>query len=324
MNTPKTFSRSPLPGVRDDKTLANWQAGGKPLDVVLPLSIAAGWAYADKPVFDLVMERRGLAGAPSTFIEVVNDAMFVCARAYLQPVGNGAIVAFRGTEPTDLINWLADATVQRVAFHAKPPGAPHGYVHGGFYRNTRAIWPNVIEALYAMKPEWFYITGHSFGAALAVLAGALLADYKQDPGKSDGYGRLWDRLKGIFTFGQPLVGDQDFVNAYTDTVGDKLVRFVYAHDIVPHLPPKTRGWTPVPFGKEFRAPDGLKWTDDHTWTDAVTDALSATLLGVASWVQAQVGVLPTLTLPYSWGDHAPNNYVRVSLPEGMDSGSEFD
>jgi hypothetical protein len=93
---------------------------------------------------------------------------------------------------------------------------------------------------------------------------------------------------------------------------------------VPHLPPKTSGWTPVPFGKEYRAPDGMKWTDEHNWTQAVTDALGDTVLGIASWVQDQTGLLPKLKLPYSWGDHAPNNYVRVSLPFGVDSGSEFD
>jgi hypothetical protein len=323
MSNSKSFSRSPLPGAHDAQALADWRLGGKPLEVVLPLSIAASWAYADKQVFDQVMERRGISSGPSTFLEVANDAMFVCARAYLQPVGKGVLLAFRGTEPTDLINWLADATVQKVAFHANSPGAPHGYVHGGFYRNTRAIWPNVIEALDAMNPEWFYITGHSFGGALAVLAGALLADYKDDPKKAKGYRELWDKLRGVFTFGQPMVGDGVFVDAYR-AVGDRLLRFVYAHDIVPHLPPKTAGWTPVPFGKEYRASDGMKWTDEHKWTQPLSDALGDTLFGIASWVQDQTGLLPKLKLPYSWGDHAPNNYVRVSLPHGADSGSEFD
>jgi len=321
MNDQRSFSRSPIRDANDAQALASWD-GRDPLKVVLPLSVAAAWAYADEPAFAKVMERRGLQSSPATFVEVVNDAMFVCAKAYVQPVKSGAIVSFRGTEPTNVINWLANATLQKTAFHAKPPGVPHGYVHGGFYRNARAIWPEVVETLHELKPEWIYLTGHSYGGALAVLAGALLADYVRE--KPDGFGRLWGKVRGIFTFGQPMVGDEDFVDSYKATVGERLVRFVYAHDIVPHLPPKTAGWAPKHLGIEYAAPDGTKWTREHTWSQSVIGAIEANVLGVAAWVQDQMGLSPKLALPYSWGDHAPNNYVRVSLLHEADSGSEFD
>jgi hypothetical protein len=324
MDDRTSFSTSPIPGATDAADLARW-AGKDPLSVVLPLSILAAWAYSPPPVFHEVMRRRGVCSRPARLFEVVNDAMFVCAKAYIQPIGAGAVVAFRGTEPTNLINWLADATLQKVAFHAKPtspPSAPHGYVHGGFYRNTRAIWPEVVEALDALTPEWIIFTGHSFGGALAVLAGALLADYAHD--KPTGFGALWPKLRGIVTFGQPMVGDHDFAASYKASVGEKLVRFVYAHDIVPHLPPKTNGWTPVHFGTEYRAPDGASWTKEHKWSDAIVGALGANIVAVGAWMQDQMGLAPKLTLPYSWGDHAPNHYVRVSLPQGAESGSEFD
>jgi len=321
MDAPQSFSRSPIPGAHDARDLADWD-GRDPLRVVLPLSVVAAWAYARPAVFQQVMERRGLPSRPAKFVEVVNDAMFVCAKAYVQPVGTGAVVAFRGTEPTNLINWLADATLQKVAFHAKPPGAVHGYVHGGFYRNTRAVWPEIVETLHELKPEWIYITGHSYGGALAVLAGALMADYEGE--KPTGFGMLWGKLKGIVTFGQPMVGDETFAASYTASVGERLVRFVYAHDIVPHLPPRTGGWAPVHLGTEYRAPDGTRWTKEHRWSDPILGVLGANLVAVGAWMQDQMGFAPKLTLPYSWGDHAPNNYVRVSLPHGAESGSEFD
>jgi hypothetical protein len=323
MNELQSFSHSAIAGVNDAQSLAAWNVGADPTKVVLPLSVAAAWAYADKPVFDEVMSRRGLRARDSTFVEIVNDAMFVHAKAYIQPVGTGAIVAFRGTEPTNVINWLADASVQKVAFHASPPGVPRGYVHGGFYRNTRALWPKVVDALHEMRPEWLYITGHSFGAALAVLAAALLADYSKEK-PAPGYGGLWPVLKGVFTFGQPMVGDELFTGAYADTVAPRLVRFVYAHDIVPHLPPKTDGWRPVHFGAEYRGQDATKWTRDENASRAVDDILGSNLVAIAAWVKDQIGFAPRLALPYSWGDHAPNNYVRVSLPYGANSGSEFD
>ena len=103
MDAPQSFSRSPIPGAHDARDLADWD-GRDPLRVVLPLSVVAAWAYARPAVFQQVMERRGLPSRPAKFVEVVNDAMFVCAKAYVQPVGTGAVVAFRGTEPTNLIN----------------------------------------------------------------------------------------------------------------------------------------------------------------------------------------------------------------------------
>lgn len=321
--TEQTFSKAKIEGANDAEALAGWDLRRDPTEIVLPLSIAAGWAYAEKRVFDEVMSRRGLHGGDSKFVDVVNDAMFVCAKAYVQPVGAGAIVAFRGTEPTNLVNWLADATVQRVAFHAAPPGAPRGYVHGGFYRNIRAVWPEVIEALEALNPQWIYLTGHSFGAALALLAGALLADYAelQHP---RGYGTFWERVKGIFTFGQPMAGDEAFATHYAAEVGQRLFRFVYEHDIVPHLPPKTPAWTPVHFGAAFAATNGARWSRDARPSVEHAGVLSSNLIGIASWLKDQSGIAPHVSLPYSWADHAPNNYVRTSLPAKEDSGSEFD
>jgi hypothetical protein len=321
MNASPSFARSKIPHADDAQALAAWKLGDDPLRVVLPLSVAAAWAYAGKDAFDEVMCRRGLHGGDSIFTEVVNDAMFVCARAYVQPVGAGAILAFRGTEPTDTINWLADASIKKVAFHARPPGAPRGYVHGGFYRNIRAVWPQVIDILTAVRPEWIYVTGHSFGAALAALAGALLVDYATE--KPDGYGGLWPRVKGVFTFGQPMVGDETFAGLYGPSLGARLVRFVYAHDIVPHLPPKTEGWNPTHIGAQYEAPDGARWVADSAGLRPAGIVLD-NIIAVSAWIKDQIGFAPKLIPPYSWADHAPNNYVRVSLPRGADSGSEFD
>jgi hypothetical protein len=321
--TEPTFSKAKIETAKDAEALASWDRSRDPNEVVLPLSIASGWAYSEKRVFDEVMARRGLHGGDSRLVEIGNEPMFVCAKVYVQPVGAGGIVAFRGTQPTNLISWLADATLQQVAFHAAPPGAPRGYVHGGFYRNIRAVWPEVLEALHAIDPQWIYLTGHSFGGALALLGGALLADYAkaQHP---RGYGDLWAKVKGIFTFGQPMTGDAAFAAYYATEVGSRLYRFVYDHDIVPHLPPKTPAWTPVHFGSAFTAASGAKWERDARLSVEHAGILSSNLIGIASWIKDQTGIAPRLSLPYSWADHAPNNYVRTSLPAQEDSGSEFD
>ena len=57
----------------------------------------------------------------------------------------------------------------------------------------------------------------------------------------------------------------------------------------------------------------------------ITDWKDFTQLdALIAWIKAQAGFAPRVMLPYSWGDHAPGNYVRISLPAGAESGSEFD
>ena len=58
------------------------------------------------------ISKLGVSVALGSILDlVVNDAMFVCAKSYVLSVGDVAIVCFRGTEPTNVINWLADATM---------------------------------------------------------------------------------------------------------------------------------------------------------------------------------------------------------------------
>jgi hypothetical protein len=310
------FASKVTPSAENDaKALAMWTEKNDPLDIVLPLSIAAGWAYAPPDSFQQVMVRRGLSTEkqPPKLVEVVNDAMFVCAKAYVTKVGTGAIIAFRGTEPTNIINWLADGQTGKVAFHANGDDAPNGKVHDGFYRNLRAVFPLVLEQLDALKPEWLYITGHSYGGAIAVLAGALLADYEEQ--KKAGFDGWFNKLKGVFTFGQPLVGDAKFAEKYGGRLKGRLVRFIYETDVVPHVPPRFDGW--VHFGQEYWAPDGTQWKKEQSLLDK--------LRGLAAEVRAPVEMVSqNLLVPRVIRDHAPNNYIRVSLPAQEESGSEFD
>ena len=85
------------------------------------------------------------------------------------------------------------------------------------------------------KPIW--IAGHSLGGALAVLAALDLTLNRKLP------------VQGVYTFGQPRVGDRTFARSVKKTLGDRMVRFVNNRDVVPQVP--TPGmmlsyWHPVP------------------------------------------------------------------------------
>jgi len=72
--------------------------------------------------------------------------------------------------------------------------------------------------------ERLYITGHSLGGAMAVLAAARLFL----PSESS-LGRLGH---GVYTFGQPAVGNAEFAEKCESLFGERLYRHIYAHDVV--------------------------------------------------------------------------------------------
>jgi triacylglycerol lipase len=136
----------------------------------------------------------------------------------IHDVGDMVIVAFRGSK--EIEDWLTDFDVDRVAF-------PVGAVHHGFSRAIRDIFDSLKSALQdpfarPVRPA-LYITGHSLGGALAVLAAFLLTQ--------DGFD-----VQGVYTFGQPRVGDSLFCAAYDRQLGDRTFRIVNQADIVPRVP----------------------------------------------------------------------------------------
>ncbi|KAK9948927.1 hypothetical protein M0R45_004480 [Rubus argutus] len=127
------------------------------------------------------------------------------------------VVAFRGTEPFDADAWCSDFDLSWYELE----GRVNGRIHGGF-----------MKALGLKKNARYIITGHSLGGALAILFPAILALHEEN--------ELLERLEGVYTFGQPRVGDKEFGQYMENKVlkehNVKYFRFVYSNDIVPRLP----------------------------------------------------------------------------------------
>ncbi|XP_052196043.1 triacylglycerol lipase OBL1-like isoform X2 [Diospyros lotus] len=155
-------------------------------------------------------------------------------------------VAFRGTEPFDPDAWCTDFD---ISWYELPE---MGKVHRGFMRalglQNSTGWPKDIQladnqpmvAYYALREllrkhlhdkAKFIVTGHSLGGALAVLFLAILAFHGEE--------WLLERLEGVYTFGQPRVGDEkfgDFMKQQLSKYSIRYHRFVYSNDMVPRLP----------------------------------------------------------------------------------------
>jgi hypothetical protein len=272
-------------------------------------TVASAWAYSDGQTMANQLPYFGLPNCTVKEFIVANGAMLVIAAAYLIRSSDGQVgfLAFRGTVPNDILNWLTDANTTLTNFH-------FGRVHTGFYRNVEPLWGFIAEEIdRAMAPSQpvegqkpmvdLYITGHSLGAAMAVIAAARIFTTRYDS---------WQPLvRGVYTYGQPSVGDQSFCDTFQERFA--LYRHVYGFDIVPHLPSQELGKFPH-FGVEFYAPNpGSGWQQEKP--PRVTQArmlLEAAALSGASYIARRIAPFERLRLPYSIEDHGPQGYIDTS------------
>jgi hypothetical protein len=160
-----------------------------------------------------------------------------------------------------------------------------------------------------------YITGHSLGGAMAAFAAVRLLT--EAP-----YNDIGAVIKGVYTFGQPLVANQDFVNALPPGVARAVNRHIYDRDIVPRLPAasmaplmhfgpeRTAVPMPGPGGEEVPSP----WSDEQpTTTVQVPGVLLSGAASIVDYFTQQFTKLRKIHLPYSLENHLHSHYISSSL-----------
>jgi hypothetical protein len=146
--------------------------------------------------------------------------------------GDGIVIAFRGTIPPaknwpSVLDWFQDIFMVAPGAESPLPGK----VHTGFWDAVQAIWPQIVPAvqdLMKTNPDArLYITGHSKGGAMAILAAALISFTENGPLPSP---------TAVYTFAAPHAGDSDFASAFPlSTI--PVTPYEGFLDVVPFLPP---------------------------------------------------------------------------------------
>lgn len=147
------------------------------------------------------------------------------------------VVAFRGTEPLQAGDILTDLQCKLEA----SAWMPALQVHSGFHQALNAVWPplrQLIEQHHPNRSVW--LTGHSLGGALAVLAGhRLLVESQAAPAGNPLAGL---RIGGLYVYGQPRCGDASFARELETGLGARFVRIVNNRDVVPLSPLAAMGY----------------------------------------------------------------------------------
>lgn len=123
------------------------------------------------------------------------------------------VLAFRGTEPDEISDLLAD-------LNAIPRGAAtHGLVHSGFRGELDKLWDDIVKHHgKGHNKKKLYVTGHSLGGAMATIATSRLEEFT--------------KVEQLTTFGSPRSGTRKFVK----NIASKHNRYVNNNDIVTKVP----------------------------------------------------------------------------------------
>jgi hypothetical protein len=326
------------------------------------MATCAAYAYSDAETVSMIMARMGLEDNQCRMIQTSVDAMLISSTAFLiqSKSGRVGILCYRGTEPLNFINWLSDIDIEpeRIGYQISDPCAT---VHAGVYRNVRATRYEVMNALRSAcdrRPmrsmhangssqsdsygadmsrldgnlEALYITGHSMGGAMAALMGVMMRHERK---YKEAFG---DRLKAVYTYGQPMIGDPSFAEACeTDEfLRENVIRYVYDSDVVPHLPSTASG--PFRhFGREYHyrvshlrnsmlnmltfprcASQARKgqWEARRHPTPQMTGMLGIPLSAMA-FIARKFEATRSLPVVYSVDDHLPQHYISALTPPGV-------
>lgn len=144
------------------------------------------------------------------------------------------VLAFRGSQ--EIRDWYTNFNTQLRNFTIRKAGKTtlssyKGHVHTGFFLG----WASIERAVLAQIQRWqneaegqalppLLVTGHSLGGALATMAAASLNENGIN-------------VAGLYTFGQPRVGDLTFTRQLNRNLDGKVFRFINNNDVVPHIPP---------------------------------------------------------------------------------------
>lgn len=162
-----------------------------------------------------------------------------------------AVLAFKGTTPTDPTEFIIDADFLKVDASKYLAGS----VHKGFYGSLFPVVdsrgddesPDTVSPMYRIlaalrtlktpsgQPVKLWVTGHSLGAAVASLFFSRLQLWPSD---LDTLKQI--ELQALYVYGCPAVGDTTFAQAVTRTPGETY-RIIDGDDLVTRLPPNFNG-----------------------------------------------------------------------------------
>jgi triacylglycerol lipase len=192
------------------------------------LALACEMAYlAESEASPRFQSELGLA---AKLISVDNTQVYVAES------DDALVVAFRGSEAPNTLDGLKDWLLTNANNYLILPEGQSGTdfaaagvgarFHRGFLDALAMVWEPLFAAVdqaQKTKERPLWVTGHSLGGAIALLAGWR-------------FQRNFLAVHEIVTFGAPMIGNEAAAKAFEQEFSGKIYRYVDLEDVVPHLP----------------------------------------------------------------------------------------
>lgn len=184
--------------------------------------------YNDDSTFQAMYSEKYTNYGMQQFSFINNDS--TSTNFVVMSNNNSIILIFRGSETKGGFrnakkDWLlTDAKCKMF----KIDTFNNSYVHKGFWNSYTSVEDTLLKVIAQHHPEnkKIFITGHSLGGALAILAAVDLLQHQLKP-------------FSVYTFANPRVGTECFADYYV-SLDIPTYRYVNENDLVPMLPPEKR------------------------------------------------------------------------------------
>jgi predicted lipase len=220
---------------------------------------------ADPALLDFVAD---ISDSARSFVRTVAGATTIFGLVGRNLATRTAFVAIRGTQTQK--EWLQNLDLDATAYR---PVSGFGDVHMGWMGLYESMRANLAANLPAACAgcEHLIVTGHSLGAALAVLAAPDIAKNVPVPEPE------------LTTFGGPRPGLYDFAVPFNLLI-DRCYRVVNLFDIVPHLPLALPGLPYTHVGVQIAVDSGGSIDQTHRHSlDAYRSGLNALVNTQPAW-----------------------------------------
>ena len=180
-------------------------------------------------------------------------------QAFVAANDKNIIVAFRGTEADKIEDIITDLKVTLTE-------TKFGKIHTGFYEAVQLVIDDICATVKEFRTDNqnLWVTGHSLGAALATLGTAFLQDAKI-------------HVNGLYTYGQPRVGDNDFAAKFNIRFKSRTFRVVNNCDIVTRVPMRSIGYSHVGTHVYLDCDLNLHLDRELSWWFGFTDRIKGRL-----------------------------------------------
>lgn len=237
--------------------------------------------------------RSKLLAAGYTNVEFIENGV-TGTQAFVASRGDAVVVGFRGTSS------LNDVTTDLIGGAGLlAPSRFGGQMHDGFLTAYQSVERQITDAVNRAKGgnpnKPILFSGHSLGGALAQIAATDL----REKGAT---------IAGVYTFGQPRVGDKGFCDHYKALgLGAKTFRHINQNDPVPcvpklhvgSIPSNVLGWLRGEEGNRFKHVGHIIYFDQsrarsmNPSDEKMHEAWKDTSL-IAKWTNGSVAGLASL------------------------------